>query len=143
MFRKSYNGNKERYEYMLSKIWGTDKNGKKKPVPSLEDRKNQAYKLKNSYHNRLPILVCKDPRDTTDLQEITKHKFLVPCDLTVGQFLCIVRKYVKLTPEVAIFLYPNKEKLYGVSEMMQNIYEEDKSEDGFLYILYRGENTFG
>lgn len=27
--------------------------------------------------------------------------------------------------------------------LMSTIYEEHKDEDGFLYVLYSGENTFG
>lgn len=30
-----------------------------------------------------------------------------------------------------------------VAAMMSAIYEENKDEDGFLYMTYSGENTFG
>ncbi|KVH99145.1 Autophagy protein Atg8 ubiquitin-like protein [Cynara cardunculus var. scolymus] len=55
----------------------------------------------------------------------TEYRYLVPADLTVGQFVYVVRKRIKLTA------------------MMSAIYEENKDEDGFLYMTYSGENTFG
>jgi GABA(A) receptor-associated protein len=33
--------------------------------------------------------------------------------------------------------------LYGAAAMMATVYEDHKDEDGFLYITYSGENTFG
>ena len=32
---------------------------------------------------------------------------------------------------------------FAIAALMSSIYEEQKDEDGFLYITYSGENTFG
>jgi GABA(A) receptor-associated protein len=32
-------------------------------------------------------------------------RYLVPADLTVGQFVYVIRKRIKLTPEKAIFVF--------------------------------------
>lgn len=34
-------------------------------------------------------------------------RYLVPGDLTVGQFVYVIRKRIKLTPEKAIFIFVN------------------------------------
>uniref|UniRef100_A0A6N2MY47 Hexosyltransferase n=1 Tax=Salix viminalis TaxID=40686 RepID=A0A6N2MY47_SALVM len=68
--------------------------------------------------------------------------YLVPADLTVGQFVYVVRKRIKLSPEKAIFIFV-KNILPPTAAMMSAIYEENKDEDGFLYMTYSGENTFG
>ena len=97
-------------------------------------------------------------------------RYLVPADLTVGQFVYVVRKRIKLSPEKAIFIFvknilpptgkiacffysnfhPLPFHLYDLvywfiiaAAMMSAIYEENKEEDGFLYMTYSGENTFG
>ena len=97
----------------------------------------------------------------------------MPADLTVGQFVYVIRKRIKLSPEKAIFIFINNvlpptgtclmpmsvsfssvasivlRRAVSVSHMlctaalMSNIYEEQKDVDGFLYITYSGENTFG
>lgn len=33
------------------------------------------------------------------------HRYLVPSDLTVGQFVYVIRKRIKLSPEKAIFIF--------------------------------------
>lgn len=85
----------------------------------------------------------------------------------------VVRKRIKLSPEKAIFIFvknilPPTGNIYGfcgcvcgilwflwlilwselwfsvyAAAMMSAIYEENKDEDGFLYMTYSGENTFG
>ena len=87
---------------------------------------------------------------------------MVPADLTVGQFVYVIRKRIKLSPEKAIFIFVD-EVLPPTAALMSSIYEEHKDEDGFLYITYvpsshlsdckqptltvwtrySGENTFG
>ena len=72
-----------------------------------------------------------------------KKKYLVPSDLTVGQFVYVIRKRVKLSSgERAIFVFVNNAAT-ATASLMSTIYEENKDEDGFLYIQYSGENTFG
>jgi len=93
--------------------------------------------------------------EKSDIPAIDKKKYLVPSDLTVGQFCYVIRKRIKLAPEKAIFIFVN-EVLPPTAALMSSIYEEHKDEDGFLYIThvssnpplltpcsYAGENTFG
>merc|ERR1719231_1205192 len=37
----------------------------------------------------------------------------------------------------------DKKKYLVPADLMSSIYEDQKDEDGFLYITYSGENTFG
>lgn len=69
-------------------------------------------------------------------------RYLVPSDLTVGQFVYVIRKRIKLSAEKAIFIFVDN-VLPPTGEIMSSVYEEKKDEDGFLYITYSGENTFG
>ena len=61
----------------------------------------------------------------------------MPADLTVGQFVYVIRKRIKLSPEKAIFIFVD-EVLPPTAALMSSIYEEHKDEDGFLYITYDG-----
>jgi GABA(A) receptor-associated protein len=80
--------------------------------------------------------------EKSDIATIDKKKYLVPADLTVGQFVYVIRKRIKLSPEKAIFIFVD-EVLPPTAALMSSIYAEHKDEDGFLYITYSGENTFG
>ena len=57
----------------------------------------------------------------------------MPCDLSIGQFLYVVRKRLKLPAEQAIFLFVNG-TIPPSSRMISQIYEEHRDPDGFLYL---------
>lgn len=70
------------------------------------------------------------------------NRYLVPADLTVGQFVYVIRKRIRLSPEKAIFVFV-RNVLPPTAALMSSVYEDHKDEDGFLYVAYSGENTFG
>ncbi|GJN01714.1 hypothetical protein PR202_ga18997 [Eleusine coracana subsp. coracana] len=106
----------------------------------LDKRQNEASRIREKYPDRIPVIVEKATR--SDIPDIDKKKYLVPADLTVGQFVYVVRKRIKLSAEKAIFIFV-KDTLPPTAALMSAIYEEHKDEDGFLYMTYSGENTFG
>ena len=80
--------------------------------------------------------------EKSDVPDIDKKKYLVPADLTVGQFVYVIRKRIKLSAEKAIYIFVNN-VLPPTAAYMSALYDEHKDEDGFLYIKYSGENYFG
>lgn len=54
--------------------------------------------------------------------------------MTVGQFVYVIRKRIKLSPEKAIFIFVD-EVLPPTAALMSSIYEEHKDEDGYVYYL--------
>ncbi|ONH66288.1 Autophagy-related protein 8 [Cyberlindnera fabianii] len=106
----------------------------------LEKRKAEAQKILQRFDNRIPI-IC-ERAEKSNLPEIDKKKYLVPYDLTIGQLVYVIRKRINLPPEKAIFIFVN-DILPPTAATVSSIYEEHKDEDGFLYVLYSSENTFG
>eukprot|EP00756_Hemistasia_phaeocysticola_P050105 Hpha_TRINITY_DN24772_c0_g1::TRINITY_DN24772_c0_g1_i1::g.110268::m.110268/K08341/GABARAP, ATG8, LC3; GABA(A) receptor-associated protein len=106
----------------------------------LEVRKADAERVLKKYPDRIPV-VC-ERLEKSDVPDIDKVKFLVPSDLNIGQFVYIVRKRISLPPEKALFLFVNN-ILPPTASFMNVLYAEHKEEDGFLYIKYSGENTYG
>ncbi|ODV68348.1 hypothetical protein HYPBUDRAFT_155474 [Hyphopichia burtonii NRRL Y-1933] len=111
----------------------------KDEVP-LEKRKSESQRILQKFSDRLPV-ICEKV-ENSDIQDIDKRKYLVPGDLSVGQFVYVIRKRIRLPSEKAIFIFVN-DILPPTATLMSTIYEEHKDEDGFLYVLYSGENTFG
>ena len=107
---------------------------------SYEHRCNESSKIITKYPSRIPVIVEKAEGST--IQDIDKRKYLVPADISVAQFMWIIRKRIDLSPEKAIFLFVDKVVPNSCSTMGA-IYADHKDEDGFLYIAYSGENTFG
>ena len=105
-------------------------------------RLNEANRVLEKYPDRIPIIVERYNRSSNDLPLIDKKKFLVPNDLTVGQFVYVIRKRIRLPAEKAIFIMINN-KLPQTSMLISELYEDFKHEDNFLYLTYSSENVFG
>lgn len=69
-------------------------------------------------------MICEKV-EKSDIATIDKKKYLVPADLTVGQFVYVIRKRIKLSPEKAIFIFVD-EVLPPTAALMSSIYEEHK-----------------
>tara|TARA_B100002051_G_scaffold275201_2_gene318285 strand:- start:516 stop:872 length:357 start_codon:yes stop_codon:yes gene_type:complete len=110
-----------------------------KSIPE-EKRKAEALRIRTKYPDRCCVIVTQ--AHGSDAPSIDRHKYLVPGDLTVGQFTYVVRKRIKVSSEKAIFMFVNN-TLPASSELMSSVYETKKEPDGFLYFIYSGENTFG
>ncbi len=68
-----------------------------------EKRKAEADRIRAKYPDRVPVICEK--ADRSDIPDIDKKKYLVPADLTVGQFQYVIRKRIKLAPEKALFVF--------------------------------------
>jgi GABA(A) receptor-associated protein len=110
------------------------------PFPFTEKRKEESMRICTKFQDRIPV-ICERVEDS-DIPNIDKRKYLVPSDLTIGQFVYVIRRRIQLPSEKAIFIFV-KDILPPTAALMRTIYEQYKDDDGFLYIVYSGENTFG
>ena len=109
---------------------------------TLEQRKEECAKMLTNFPDRIPVIV--ERLANNNLPSMDRKKFLVPCDIVLGQFIQIIRKRINLNPVNAIFTFiGEKHRLFNITELLSTIYTDNKDEDGFLYIYYTSENTFG
>ena len=97
-------------------------------------------KILEKYPDRVPVYVNK--KEGSVLEEIDRHKYLVPKEMTMGNFIYVLRKNIKLKPEQALFVFVNN-LIVSNSDLMSSIYEQHKDKDLFLHVIYSSENTFG
>jgi len=107
---------------------------------TFEERKTEAHTICEKYPDRSPVIVERVSR--TDLPELDNKKFLAPRDLTVGQFIHILSDRLHLSPGRALFVFIG-DTLPQTASLMGSIFEKYKDEDGFLYVRYSSEKTFG
>jgi len=106
----------------------------------FEKRKSEGEKIRRKYPDRVPVIVERAPK--ARIAELDKKKYLVPSDLTVGQFYFLIRKRVSLRPEDALFFFVNN-VIPPTSATMGSLYQEHHEEDYFLYIAYSDESVYG
>lgn len=105
---------------------------------TYDARKKESDKLRKKYPDKYPIVCDADKT----VPKLDKNKYLVSGDITIGQFLYVVRKRIELTPEFALYFYING-RLLPPSQLVSQVYNEMHEDDGFLYIQIFGESTFG
>jgi len=106
----------------------------------MNPSKQKIQNIKLKYPNRVPVIVNKSKN--SNAPDIDKNKYLVPTDLTLGQFIYVIRKRMKLNPEQAIYVFC-KDILPPTSMIMEELYNEYKNSSEFLELTYNIENTFG
>lgn len=106
---------------------------------SFKERFSESYRVIKRFPERIPVIVLEHDPDKTKLD---KKKYIVPNDLTIGQFIYVIRKRVKFPPEKALFCFTGN-FIPPTSAIMSSIYEKHKDKDNFLYITISCENTFG
>ena len=108
---------------------------------SFDQRLNESKRVLTKYPDRIPI-ICEKLYGQKNLPEIDKNKYLVPYDLTLGQFIYVIKKRMKINADEAMFLFVNN-KMMSINQTIMNIYYYEKDPDGFLYIKYSKESIFG
>jgi GABA(A) receptor-associated protein len=136
---------------------------------SLEQRRFESERIRRRYPDRIPVIVqplvssstsssilstslfrsFSSSSSSSTCNEITltrleNEKFLVPSELSFGQFAYNIRRRLRLRAEHALFFYVGS---YGkqpiLSSTMEVLYNDNKDSDGFLYVCYADEKVFG
>ncbi|CAI8588736.1 unnamed protein product [Vicia faba] len=81
----------------------------------FERRHDESTHIRDKYPDRVPVIMEKAGR--SDIADIDKKR---------EGYFCFVDNILPPT-----------------ATLMSSLYEEHKDEDGFLYMTYGGENTFG
>ena len=108
---------------------------------SFEKRTKDSENIRAKYPDRVPCIVERSGK-SKNLPVLDKKKYLVPNDLTFGQFIYVIRKRINIKSDQALFLFIDN-TLPPSNCLMSSLYNEYKDATGFLMITYAAENTFG
>lgn len=107
-------------------------------IKSREQQITEAKRIREKYPDRIPVIA---EVFSSEIPKLDKNKYLVPSDLTIGQFMYVIRKRIKLSPEKGLYMFINK-KIFSTNKLIKDIYETEH-ENYFLFIAIYSENTFG
>ena len=96
--------------------------------------------MRERYPDRVPIII--EPK-CAQTPAIDKRKYMTPMGLTFAQLFYVVRKRLALGPEHGLFFFLDNNALARASATVTEVYNDYVDDDGFLYIKYSLENTFG
>lgn len=114
-----------------------------KQANTFEQRVTDSARINDKYKDRVPIIV-ELHNEMAEMQSIKldKSKYLVPYDLTINQFMYVIRKRIAVGPEQALFVFFDN-ALPNSTDMLGDVYKRCKDKDGFLYALVSMESVFG
>ncbi|XP_043342077.1 microtubule-associated proteins 1A/1B light chain 3C isoform X1 [Cervus elaphus] len=134
---------------------------------SLATRREEVAGIRVKFPGKIPVIVERYPREKF-LPRLDKTKFLVPQELTMTQFLSVIRfmgcfqdllnqnlwdgvhfqqdsprSRMVLGATEAFYLLVNNKSLGSMNVTMAEIYRDYKDEDGFVYMTYASQEMFG
>ncbi|XP_076359826.1 microtubule-associated protein 1 light chain 3 gamma-like [Tachypleus tridentatus] len=105
-------------------------------------RKQEVADIREKFPNKIPVIVerfCKE----VNLPALDKTKFLVPQELTMSQFVTILRSRMQLKSSRAFYVIINNKSMSSMSMSLAEVYKDNKDDDGFLYVTYASQEMFG
>lgn len=121
MDKSSYNF-KIRYDYEYRKLKSTE------------------YLEKNADY--IPIVLEKSNGDMI-YNSYIKHISRMPKTLAISQYLLFIKKYSQLSKNESLYVIINNMYIPNTNDILNDLYDKYKDNDGFLYITLYKENTFG
>lgn len=105
------------------------------------ERHQESSRILQKYPERVPVICERNSHDYS-APYIDKNKYLVPLDTTLGEFIYVIRKRLRLNSHDALFVFINGQ-IIANHYLISSIYNLFKNDDGFLYMNYARETTFG
>ena len=113
-----------------------------KQTKNLAQRMLTAQNLRTRYQGRSFVII--EVKNLDNVPENLPEKYIVPKDRTLAAFLSELRsKYLTINQNQAVFLFISGRYILDMTTTFEYIEDKYGDEDGFLYILISGENTFG
>ena len=106
----------------------------------LEKKQKENTTLSMKYPSKIPVIIYTK---TKGVPEPAKCKYLIDKNVSIAEFISVLRKYIKLSSTDSIFLFTENNTIPPSSHLISQIYEQNKNDDKFLYLEYTFENTFG
>ncbi|XP_037803767.1 microtubule-associated proteins 1A/1B light chain 3C-like isoform X1 [Penaeus monodon] len=105
-------------------------------------RKEEVANIRAKFPTKIPVIVERYAKEST-LPVLDKTKFLVPQELTMSQFVTIIRNRMQLHSTMSFYLLVNNKSLVSLSRTLSEVYRECHDDDGFLYVTYASQEVFG
>jgi len=109
---------------------------------SLSVRKCEVQAIRQKFPTKVPVIVERYKKEQY-LPVMDKIKFLVPEELTLSQLVNILRVRLRLRQNQAFFVFLSGGDIPALSSNLIQLHRCYKDVDGFLYLTYSSQETFG
>jgi GABA(A) receptor-associated protein len=122
-----------------------------------EARRDISVRQRDKHANSVvPVLLFRAKKTKRTDMQVTKHTFLVNVDQTFGKFVCMLRSKkrkdgteklpwmrMESDPSLGLYYTVGKNTMPRHTATVGELFREHQSDDGFLYVRFDAESTFG
>lgn len=98
--------------------------------------------IKRQQPDKVPIIIERYESER-NLPILDHCKYLVPDHITIADVMQIIRRRLHLHPDQAFYLLINEKSMVSISMTVGELYDMEREQDGFLYIVYASQPAFG
>jgi len=117
-----------------------DHNMKERNKSNKDEEKGKCVRERNP--GRVPIILIPLRQNTKP--KLSEIKFLVPESMSFSHFVSSVRRHLSMSSEIGLYFYVGNGKSMPITNsLMSDIDSQHQSKDGFVYVYYDLESSFG
>ncbi|XP_045466941.1 microtubule-associated proteins 1A/1B light chain 3C-like isoform X2 [Harmonia axyridis] len=109
---------------------------------SIYTGRDEMVAIRSRFPARIPIILTRLAMEKK-LPMLERTKYLVPQEMTLAQFQMIIRTSMHLNSKKALYFLVDGNPMIGLSLTMAELYQNCGKSDGYLYITYASQDTFG
>lgn len=107
---------------------------------TYDDRKKKSSDMIKKYPDKVCVILEKG--DNT-VQDLDTSQFVLNKNVTVGHLIYMIREGINIAQYDSIYIFIEKGYIPISSDNIGRLYDKYADQDGFLYMTYCREKTFG
>lgn len=110
---------------------------------TYDERVKECKAMLDRYPDKVSIIIERSPSASSGTVYLHKRKFLAAKDMSLFEFLIIIRNRFNIQHSHTILFFVNDTTLLPQTMLISDVYNQYRDHDGFVYLKYSTENTFG